>query len=816
MDIVKILMFSKKEVGIMSTVINVGINLRDFNKGMQQVRGGLTDLGGMVGKAFAAVKGATIAVGLASLRAGEDANQALGVIASQTGQTEGEMRGLDRTIRDLAITQGRFTAQEMRESLGAVARNGQDADHQMRMLAAGMRSADASGNNLESSLYKLDKLMIKFGTEVEDVSKWVNVLAVAQQEMGISQKDMVDGMQRAAGIAQAAGLEYNFVAAALSIAEQNGMTMQTAATGLTGVFNQMLDPTSNIREAMTKLGVQTIRNADGTTNAQASFTGFIEQLKSAEPTMREQIMNTMGLTGSNLDLFTNLLNNQDALYDLAGMYSYAMKAGDEYSRVTQMADDRTGGFTERLRQARSIGREFLYSINDIIGARIYEWLIEATEELKNFLTQAKENGYIDMMAEAVMKVVEALMEIIKTITPVVIEWLPRLAEWTANVTKVLADNVEVVLGLWAAYKGYKIVSSVIGIFGGLKTAAMALKGKQAIGGLSPAMKLAVGTNGGGGLLGGASKMLAALGPKGWAILGIGVGATAAIGWFRQTNEDGVSNWSRMTTSIGNHASNLRDNVTDRIGDMARNGISRFQEFAGLSDDEMRQARENVVNAATTMRDNVTERFGTMRDNVTNHMTTLGNNARTKFENSRIAEVATTITSEIRSRFQEAGKQASSWGSAIGSGVRNGIESMRGAISNTVSSIGNAIGNTFRSVMGINSPSRVMTDLGYFTGKGVEVGLLGTSDMIKNASKELGEISIDGLTSSKFKMNNPINQKTHVDNSGNNTSAQRTNHSVPITIYNTYEIYNDIDAELINREQEQMIRDVLRSSGEGRV
>ena len=424
----------------------------------KKAKGGMKKAAGVIAKAGAAMGSAIAAVGTAALKAGDRAQESFRNISAQTGQTSEDMQKLDRSIRDLAMQTGRFTAQEMREALANTARAGQTLEHQNALLEASMRLAAATGDDLGVTMYALDAMMVKFGTEVEDVSKWTNTLAVGQQELGISQRSMLDGMQRAAGIAQSAGLEYDFLAASLSIAYQNGMSMQTASTGLTGVFQQMLVPTSNVRGAMERLGVQTVKNADGTTNAQESFLAFIRELENASPAMREQIMTQMNLSGSNLDLFTNLLNNQEALADLTDQFGYAQKAGDDYARVQEMANKRTGGFGEAIRRVRNFGRELLYGINDIIGSHFYAWVGKIVDGLGDFVQRLREggdlHGHIQRVGDAFMGIVDAIVGIGKTIIPIIksilpvlidwfvvgVEWISRLFNWFKELWTSIADG----------------------------------------------------------------------------------------------------------------------------------------------------------------------------------------------------------------------------------------------------------------------------------------------------------------------------------------------------------------------------------------
>ena len=333
----------------------------------------------------------------------------------------------------------------MADALGTVSRAGQNAYHQIDMLESGMRLSQATGGDFGRALYAIDALLVKFGQDSESASKWVNALATAQQEFGISNDSMLDGMQRSAGIINTAGLQYDFVAGALSVAYQNGMSMATATSGLSGIFTDMMNPTSNLRNAMYDLGVEVLKNDDGTTNAQESMVKFMRALNDADPVLQEQINNTMNLSGSNATLFANLLDNIDAIDEIADMYYYAMNAGEEYARVTGMIDARSGGLTEAWGRLRNMGTEVLLQINDLIGAPVIGWIEGVVEKIFEFLNTEEGmsaiGGVIEAVGRAFFAVAEVVGELFKALAPLIYEALPVIMELFQRIMDVVVDLI---------------------------------------------------------------------------------------------------------------------------------------------------------------------------------------------------------------------------------------------------------------------------------------------------------------------------------------------------------------------------------------
>ena len=422
----------------------IGFDDRQFVQGINnaenQGRGFASTMAG-VGKAVAAaglaIGTAVVGVGVAAVRVGGEFQQMGNSIRAQTGQSADDVEVTKMAIRDLALETGRFSASEMIAGLYSVSRAGQTTEHQLMLIEQATRLADSSGKEFGTSISTIDALLVKFNTPIEDASKWMNTLAVAQQEMTISQTSMLDGLQRSAGIANAASLSYDFLAAALGFAYQGGQKMQTAATGLTGIFNQMLDPTSNIREAMNELGTATIMNADGTINAQESMIAFIRELDNASPLMQEQIANTMNLSGSNLDLFTNIISNIDALDDQAAMFRYAQQAGDDYARVTEMIDVRTSGLNNQFRIFQIAGQDMLKTIFDIIQAPLADVIGRAADNFRNLAMRMREGGdlypVIRQLGEAFARLAEFIMNLATNALPIALRVLALFGTALATV-----------------------------------------------------------------------------------------------------------------------------------------------------------------------------------------------------------------------------------------------------------------------------------------------------------------------------------------------------------------------------------------------
>ncbi|MEY9097058.1 phage tail tape measure protein [Paenibacillus sp. RC84] len=83
------------------------------------------------------------------------------------------------------------------------------------------------------------------------------------------------------------------------------------------------------------------------------------------------------------------------------------------------------------------------------------------------------------------------------------------------------------------------------------------------------------------------------------------------------------------------------------------------------------------------------------------------------------------------------------GKNIIEGMVNGIGSMANAVVDKVKEIGNSITDKVKSILGIHSPSRVMMELGFYTGEGLALGLDNTQSRVGQASSDLSDEIVSG-------------------------------------------------------------------------
>lgn len=84
------------------------------------------------------------------------------------------------------------------------------------------------------------------------------------------------------------------------------------------------------------------------------------------------------------------------------------------------------------------------------------------------------------------------------------------------------------------------------------------------------------------------------------------------------------------------------------------------------------------------------------------------------------------------------------GASAADGVVKGLEGKKKNVEKAIANLAKAMESTFKSVLGIHSPSRVMAELGGFTAEGLVQGMLGGVADVQSAASLLGSASVPNM------------------------------------------------------------------------
>lgn len=158
---------------------------------------------------------------------------------------------------------------------------------------------------------------------------------------------------------------------------------------------------------------------------------------------------------------------------------------------------------------------------------------------------------------------------------------------------------------------------------------------------------------------------------------------------------------------------------------------------------------SIRTTVSTWITNVLTFFRNLYTNAGNIITNLWQGIKNTFATGvrNALQFVTTLKNKVVETFE--GIDLFQIGKDIIQGLINGIGSLASSVGDVVEKLVNKIPKVIREVLNINSPSRVTTELGEFTGEGIAVGLDKTEGLVTKASSNLAKAAIPNNLTNKL-------------------------------------------------------------------
>lgn len=180
------------------------------------------------------------------------------------------------------------------------------------------------------------------------------------------------------------------------------------------------------------------------------------------------------------------------------------------------------------------------------------------------------------------------------------------------------------------------------------------------------------------------------------------------------------------------ASRMKSGAADAVTD----AVSQLGNLAGKAKEKFDNA---IARARSFATDLISKLKGGASDAVSNaasQLATMPQKVKEKLD--LVIQKAVSFAADLKEKFTSAGKNALA-------GIINGISSKIEEVKTSISNVGLALINTFKTLLGIHSPSRVFAEQGGFIAAGLIIGMEGATDDVKKAAAQLAGAAVDAAT-----------------------------------------------------------------------
>lgn len=180
------------------------------------------------------------------------------------------------------------------------------------------------------------------------------------------------------------------------------------------------------------------------------------------------------------------------------------------------------------------------------------------------------------------------------------------------------------------------------------------------------------------------------------------------------------------------ASRMKSGTADAVADAA----SQLGNLAGKAKEKFDNTIARAKSFATGLISKLKGGAADAVSSAASQLATMPQKVKEKLD--LVIQKAVSFAADLKEKFTSAGKNALA-------GIINGISSKIEEVKTSISNVGLAIINTFKTLLGIHSPSRVFAEQGGFIAAGLIIGMEGATDDVKKAAAQLAGAAVDAAT-----------------------------------------------------------------------
>ena len=255
--------------GISKDISKIG---KDFD-GLKNLGQGISS----VGKALTA--GLTLPIvgmGVASVKTASDFQGAMKEVSAISGATGKDLDSLSNLAKEMGSTT-KFSASESAEALKYMGMAGWKTQDMMEGLPSILALASAGNTSLGATSDIVTDGLTSMGLSAKDAGKFADIMASTCSNANTNIELMGETLKYVGPVAGALGIEMDDLSVAIGLMGNAGLKGSNAGTSLRAGLTNLVKPTSEMQKAMTKYGVELVKNADGSIN----LMGTMENLRSS-------------------------------------------------------------------------------------------------------------------------------------------------------------------------------------------------------------------------------------------------------------------------------------------------------------------------------------------------------------------------------------------------------------------------------------------------------------------------------------------------------------------------------------------------------
>lgn len=405
------------------------------------LQSGLSNLGGIAAKGFAAVGAALSGASGFAVKLGSDFEAAMSEVAAISGAVGDDFQLLVDRAKELGA-ETKFSASDSAEALKYMAMAGWEVQEMYDALPGVMNLAAASGENLGVVSDIVTDAMTAFGMGADQAQYFADVLAVASADANTSVGLMGETFKYVAPVAGSLGYTVDDMAVAIGLLANQGLKAGQAGTYLRSALTHLAAPSEKAATLMDNIGL-TIADSTGKIKP---LDQLIQDLRTsfAGLTKEQQLQYAATIFGQEAGTAMLALINtsQEDIDELTASVADCKGAAEEMADVMQ---DNLLGDMEKL------GGEA-----ETLGIAVYEHLSQPlrdaaqagtamVEQLNAALSDGGLNGLVSAAGDVIAQVVGYIANLVPQVADLAVQLIESFVSGIQSNAQTIALSASAVI-----------------------------------------------------------------------------------------------------------------------------------------------------------------------------------------------------------------------------------------------------------------------------------------------------------------------------------------------------------------------------------
>lgn len=215
-----------------------------------------------------------LAIGAATLKVASDFEASMNRVQGLTGATGDELETLSDQAKELGRTT-QFSASQAADAMGFLGMAGFETTEILATMPDVLNLAAAAQMDLAETADITSNILTGYGLAVEELGRANDVMIATTTSSNTNLRQLGEAFKMVGPIASNVGLEFEEVAAALGVLGNAGIQGSEAGTALRVGLGRLLNPTSQVADALAGLGI-TIEDVNPETHTLTEIVGALE------------------------------------------------------------------------------------------------------------------------------------------------------------------------------------------------------------------------------------------------------------------------------------------------------------------------------------------------------------------------------------------------------------------------------------------------------------------------------------------------------------------------------------------------------------